>query len=268
MAIETPTRSVTPLVEVDFDALEVLGFGQITDSLMAEVVGYELEYFSNEDNVEIVEKAEGDMALRQRYEPTSEGSDVVEFPTVGLPGGEEMWLSYDVMFEPGWQWVLGGKLPGLAGGTNPSGRRGGDGTDGFSARMMWRADGRLVAYVYHPDRPADHGEDFALCGEFEPSRWLQVTQRVVMNTAPDRSDASIEIWVDGGKYLEVSDLRLRTEGDFGVDVFVYSSFYGGQTAEWAPSETTHAQFDNFRVGPNAASVGFVPNSLRRVVGSE
>lgn len=45
---------------------------------------------------------------------------------------------YQVMFPVGFDFVRGGKLPGLAGGTSPGGGKKSDGSDGFSARIMWR----------------------------------------------------------------------------------------------------------------------------------
>jgi len=55
-----------------------------------------------------------------------------------------MLLSYELGFDAGFDWVKGGKLPGLRGGPNPDGCSGGNkpnGTDCFSTRLMWRTDG-------------------------------------------------------------------------------------------------------------------------------
>jgi len=53
-----------------------------------------------------------------------------------------MILSYEVAFDQDFDWVKGGKLPGLRGGLNSSGCSGGDsvpdGIDCFSSRVMWR----------------------------------------------------------------------------------------------------------------------------------
>ena len=49
-------------------------------------------------------------------------------------------LSYTVRFGKDFDWVKGGKLPGFCGGPeNVSGGRPADGTNGFSARLMWRS---------------------------------------------------------------------------------------------------------------------------------
>jgi hypothetical protein len=52
-----------------------------------------------------------------------------------------MRLSYYVRFSENFDFVKGGKLPGLFGGVGNSGGEIPDGTDGFSTRFMWRRNG-------------------------------------------------------------------------------------------------------------------------------
>ena len=55
-----------------------------------------------------------------------------------------MLLSYEVAFDSSFDFVKGGKLPGLRGGPDPDGCSGGsaaNGTNCFSSRLMWRTDG-------------------------------------------------------------------------------------------------------------------------------
>jgi hypothetical protein len=65
---------------------------------------------------------------------------------------QSMMVSYDIAFDSGFDWVKGGKLPGLRGGPNSTGCSGGNepnGTDCFSARVMWRVNGKGEGtYVY------------------------------------------------------------------------------------------------------------------------
>ena len=52
-----------------------------------------------------------------------------------------MMVTYEVAFDAGFDWVKGGKLPGLRGGLSSSGCSGGNKSDGlecFSSRLMWR----------------------------------------------------------------------------------------------------------------------------------
>lgn len=58
---------------------------------------------------------------------------------------QSMLLSYEVAFDAGFDWVKGGKLPGLRGGLNSTGCSGGNEADGkecFITRLMWRKDGQ------------------------------------------------------------------------------------------------------------------------------
>jgi hypothetical protein len=64
---------------------------------------------------------------------------------------QTMLLSYEVAFDPDFQWVKGGKLPGLRGGPDLEDCDGGQepkGNDCFSARLMWRANGTGEVYAY------------------------------------------------------------------------------------------------------------------------
>jgi hypothetical protein len=63
---------------------------------------------------------------------------------------EHAFVRYFVRFEPNFDFVKGGKLPGFYGGTQVSGGHIPDGTDGFSTRFMWRAAGQGEIYAYLP----------------------------------------------------------------------------------------------------------------------
>ena len=128
-------------------------------------------------------------------------------------GYEAVEIEYRVKFGAGFDFVRGGKLPGLIGGAGNVGGNVPDGTDGFSARMMWRTDGssgapltsdkaNAVQYVYHPDQPGTFGEDFrwddgptSEWSVFESDRWYHLRHRVVMNT-PGLDDGVIMAWLD------------------------------------------------------------------------
>jgi hypothetical protein len=67
-------------------------------------------------------------------------------------------LSYDVYFEPGFDFAKGGKLPGLASANFDSGCTD-DGsakrqTTNWSERVMWRENGRVELYSYDQSRPS------------------------------------------------------------------------------------------------------------------
>lgn len=70
---------------------------------------------------------------------------------------QSMVVSYEVAFDSGFDWVKGGKLPGLRGGPNATGCSGGNepsGADCFSTRLMWRKGGDGEGWDI-PPRPGD-----------------------------------------------------------------------------------------------------------------
>ena len=75
---------------------------------------------------------------------------------LGTPPADSMHLRYAVRFPPGFNFVKGGKLPGLYGGVGNTGRRIPTGEDGFSARVMWRKHGDGEVYAYLPTS-REHG---------------------------------------------------------------------------------------------------------------
>ncbi len=57
---------------------------------------------------------------------------------------QSMMLSYDIAFADNFDWIKGGKLPGIRGGPDAKGCSGGSqptGDDCFSVRLMWRPNG-------------------------------------------------------------------------------------------------------------------------------
>ncbi|KAF9351863.1 hypothetical protein BGX34_000315 [Mortierella sp. NVP85] len=70
----------------------------------------------------------------------------------GGPTSRYIRLEYQMLFQPGFKWVLGGKLPGILVGTekgcNAECSGGGSAENCFSTRMMWRAQGEGELYLY------------------------------------------------------------------------------------------------------------------------
>lgn len=159
-------------------------------------------------------------------------------------------LSYELRFADDFDFVLGGKLPGLAGGSANTGGDRPNGHDGFSARMMWRSGGAVVQYLYHPDQSGVWGDDLAWdvggARLFRPGVWHSVRHELVLNT-PGRHDGVLRGFFDGELALERTDLRLRDTSDLALDCFYFSTFFGGNTPEWGPTRDEHVDFASFLV---------------------
>lgn len=74
----------------------------------------------------------------------SHGTGGAQFYSTFNDGFEAMLLSYDLAFDSDFDWVKGGKLPGIRGGPVIQGCSGGrepTGENCFSMRVMWRKEG-------------------------------------------------------------------------------------------------------------------------------
>ena len=162
-------------------------------------------------------------------------------------------VRYDVMFQKGFHFVRGGKLPGLFGGTGNTGGDKPTGNDGFSARMMWREGGRAVQYLYYPDQPGRYGHQIPWTNQengeqirFNPGQWHTVVHQIVMNT-PGKHDGMLRGFFDGQLVLEIDDLRFRDTDDFAIDGFLLSTFFGGGDTSWQSTAEETVYFDNFQI---------------------
>lgn len=164
------------------------------------------------------------------------------------PGSEAATLRYRLRFAPGFEFVRGGKLPGLYGGSGPSGGRIPDGHDGFSLRLMWREFGRGEVYAYLPTSRV-HGSSL-LSGRprFVPGQWHTLVQAVVLNT-PGRADGRLALWQDGQLLGELTGLRLRDTPRLRLDGVFFEVFHGGADDSWAPRQAQHVDFADFHAVP-------------------
>ena len=173
-----------------------------------------------------------------------------------------MWSAYDIFFEDGFEFRLGGKLPGLCGGKCYTGNAMPETGDGWSARIMWRKDGNAVQLIYFMGQESVYGDDFKwdLNGtipqkQFTTGTWHHIVNKVSMNTvtAPGNGDKNgrVQAWLDGEPVLDVDTLRLRDYDSVKVDKFYLSTFHGGSSAEWAPTHDCYIRYDNFTVSTDS-----------------
>jgi hypothetical protein len=197
--------------------------------------------------------------LRVRY-PARSASQTVVRDTGAPSGGAQAYLRYDggpldalilgyyVRFPVGFDFVKGGKLPGLFGGTVTSGQHIPDGTDGFSTRFMWRAGGVGEVYAYLPSSVV-HGTSIGRGSwTFPTGRWTKVEQEVRLND-PAGSDGEIAVWIDGKMVLDVAGLRFRTVSGLALDGVFFSTFFGGDDPHWATPVDQYVDFGGFTVRP-------------------
>jgi hypothetical protein len=166
----------------------------------------------------------------------------------GVTPSDSLDLRYFVRFPAGFDFVKGGKLPGLFGGTANSGKKIPDGTNGTSTRYMWRSGGRGEVYAYLPSSQS-HGTSFGRGNwTFTPDPWHEIEQAVDLNI-PGNSDGRIRVWFDRKLVLEQTGVVFRTTDSLKLEGLFFSTFFGGGDASWATPVSTHVDFADFALGP-------------------
>ena len=165
---------------------------------------------------------------------------------------DELYLSYDIKFADDFDFVIGGKLPGLCGANSDSALTEGcntgggkpSGFDGWSARSMWRVDGALENYIYHAGQQNFWADSLLWNVRAQRGNWHRIQHRVVLNTV-GASDGIIEAWFDGQKVLSNNQLEFRKTESVGINLFYFSTFFGGNDPSWAPQTDQILFYDNF-----------------------
>lgn len=178
-----------------------------------------------------------------------------------VTGQNQYYISYWLRFSDNFSWGntnQGGKLPGLAGGSNCSGCETCMGTNGFSARLMWRTGGKAVLYLYHMDKAGSCGDNINLQVSpgvdfvFQKGQWYNIIERVKVNTG-NNFDGEVQLWLNEQPALTVTGIRFVNNGDM-VDNLYFSTFHGGSTSGWSPTETCYIWFDDMKIAINSSDV--------------
>lgn len=168
------------------------------------------------------------------------------YADLGIEPQEQLRLSYYVRFSENFEFVKGGKLPGLFGGTGNSGGDIPDGTDGFSTRFMWRRNGEGELYAYLPTSK-DYGTSIGKGNwQFEPGVWHHLEQVITLNS-PETKDGRIRVFVDGVEAIDREGLTFRTTADLKIEGIFFSTFFGGGDSSWATPNDVYIDFADFSV---------------------
>lgn len=158
-----------------------------------------------------------------------------------LAASDSLWLQYELKLDEHFDYVKGGKLPGLGGGGNPTGC--GTVEDGFTARYMWREGGLLAQYLYYPGKSNHCGDYLSTGRQLNRGEWYTLTQQIVLND-PGQSNGVLRTYLDGDLVIEKTDRVWRTTAATQIDHLVFQTFFGGGTLDWAPETNQYSQFAN------------------------
>ncbi|KAI7876670.1 hypothetical protein K492DRAFT_135013 [Lichtheimia hyalospora FSU 10163] len=171
-------------------------------------------------------------------------------------------VSYQVAFDKDFEWVEGGKLPGIFGGNERDRCSGGnlaDGTNCFSMRLMWRAHGEGEAYAYIPENNiCNSKQENVTCSNgfgvsisrgafmFKTNEWTKMAVYVKMNDA-NQSNGELKVWQDGSLVINTSNIKYRTSDQLGANSLMFSTFFGGSAEAYAPAVDTLAYFKDIEI---------------------
>lgn len=180
-------------------------------------------------------------------------------------GAKEAVFGYRVMFEKGWEWVKGGKLPGMYGGIGDAayrctGGRQNDRCKCFDIRLMWRRDGKGEIYAYLPMNETnsnallavppyskanpDYGVSVGIgAWTFEPGVWTTIAQRVKLNDI-GRADGELQLWINGECVIHAKGLIFREDEESHIKGMHFQTFFGGHKSDWASPKDQRAWFSD------------------------
>lgn len=166
------------------------------------------------------------------------------YANLGIPPKNSLHLSYYLRFCEDFDFVKGGKLPGLFGGEGGSGGKVPNGVDGFTTRFMWRRQGDGEVYAYLANSPAN---SFGKGNwRFKPGKWCHLEQEVILNQ-PGKANGRIRAWADGKEVVDEKGLTFRTVDTLKIDGIYFSTFFGGSDLTWATPKNVHVDFAKFSV---------------------
>jgi hypothetical protein len=160
-------------------------------------------------------------------------------------------LSYKVFFQDGFDFVKGGKLPGLAGGTGNTGGLVPNGYDGWSVRFMFKEHGRICAYLYHVGMKDKFGSKEFLKHEGEDislntGSWNKIILTIKMNN-PETGEGKVFCNVNGTDVLALNSVCFRKTESLKTDHLLFSCFMGGDDPSYAPKQDQFLMFKDFKI---------------------
>lgn len=168
-----------------------------------------------------------------------------------LPPCRSVKLTYEVFFEKEFDFVKGGKLPGLGGGNCNSGGAIPSGHDGWSCRLMFLESGLLGAYLYYPLMKTNFGEFTFFSVQDQPffvktGQWHLVSIFVLLNDEGNNNGV-LNISVDNEVFFERGAMVFRFGNSLFVDHMLFSCFLGGDDCSWAPQKDQSIYFKNIKI---------------------
>jgi len=183
-------------------------------------------------------------------------------------------LTYEVAFgDSTFDFVKGGKLPGLYGGTSSDWGRGCSGGDPgencFSCRIMWRTSGAGEAYIYYDrtmtqdsdlydiDKSYYNSDDGDSIGRGSwtfgqgSSNYHTVALTLTLNgfdsSGNPLDNGKLIVSINGAQKISYGKMKWRKNSSVKFSGVMFTTFFGGSSMDWAPTSAQVARFRNFKV---------------------
>ncbi len=162
-----------------------------------------------------------------------------------IGGSKRYRIRYEVMPEGNFDFRKGGKLPGLGGGSAPSG--GSSSTNGYSGRLMWNAGGRISFYFYRVTGgtgaidTGGYGTHWMWASDAKliKGRWNTIELLVDMNTGETIG------YLNGVQKAKQTLHYLWST----TDKMVFSAFFGGTGSQYTAAKNEYLSFRNMKIKP-------------------
>ncbi len=193
---------------------------------------------------------------------------------------DEIYMSYDLMFRPGFEFCWSGKVNGM--GAFPYFSDGSP-DEGFRSSIQWKGTGDdnqkpwyeggcFGQYIYHhadPNRPPPYdaypiswvtpdpyntSEQYYKINPVSDTAWINVTQRLVTNTPVTHNNGRAEIFIDQRLYYSMGQLRLREQASQSIDNLKIYTQFGGLDRQFRALRDEWVRLDNIIVWRYADNV--------------
>ncbi|PPQ70410.1 hypothetical protein CVT26_013827 [Gymnopilus dilepis] len=191
--------------------------------------------------------------------------------SVDLTTAKEATFGYSVFFPEDFEFNLGGKLPGLYGGDTDEGSIGCSGGSRsaacFSARLMWRDEGKGELYTYLPPyTDPQFAANEAVCNvpplsdcnvefgasvgrgafRFATGAWTTISQRVRLNDVGE-ANGELELFANGESVISVGGLILRDNDEGRIRGMQMQTFFGGSHPQFKTPKDQDTYFSDFSI---------------------
>ena len=209
-----------------------------------------------------------ELAFKKHMHGSGSGAAFRANPWKKLPS-DTVTLSYDVFFPSTFEWVKGGKLPGVCFGSDPKGcATGGEWSPNEgSFRLMWREDGQAIGYSYMAikggptgaydiqgtayksivKKTASAGHDLwkkPVEFKFIKGSWNTVSFSIKLNT-PGKKDGTLKMTVNSTTKT-LNDVIFRESSSVKFTYVIFVSFFGGGSSDWDSPVDTSVRFRNIK----------------------